>query len=599
MQQEGSSPLGAYSRRSREVELLSEETNQRRARWLSISLLLGLLTGALLYQSFITKKLAYWSFLFPAAATAFSLRRAREHRNRVLKLLSVHSYYEKGMARLKHDWNALDEGQEFIDPDHIYATDLDLFGRGSLFQLVCSARTQVGRDALAAWMKAPAVREEVARRQAAISELRERRELFESVAAAGNTAFSNCRPHTFENWAREMSGIRPFPPWAPVLGFLLAAALIALPFLFWAGYLRLGNLWVGLGAVAAMEAILAALVHDRVRSIIDAVQMPSVELPVIGELLRIIEREPFSSERLRDLTARLKEHNHAPSGALDRLKGFVRLLDYRDNPLVLFFLWGTQFSMAIDRWYRRYGRDLPAYLAAVGEFEALLSLAAYAFEHPRDRFPEILDQGPAFDAEQLAHPLLDESIAVPNDVRLGGEVRFLIVSGSNMSGKSTFLRAVGSNAVLAWMGAPVRCSRLRLAPFEMAAAIRVQDSITDGRSHFLAEMQRLRRMIDLAGRGPLLFLADEMMSGTNSRDRRIAAEWVMRALVRRNAIGLITTHDLTLTGIAGNGSAGRNFYFDDCGEGGELKFDYQLRSGVLARSNALNIVRMLGIDTET
>lgn len=255
--------------------------------------------------------------------------------------------------------------------------------------------------------------------------------------------------------------------------------------------------------------------------------------------------------------------------------------------------------MAVDRWYRRHGTDVLDYLAALGEFEALLSLAAYAFEHPRDAFPEIIDSGPLFDATQLGHPLLDESICVRNDVCLDAKTRFLIVSGSNMSGKSTFLRAIGTNAVLAWMGAPVRCAKLRLSELQIAAAIRVQDSITDGRSHFLAEMQRLRRIIDLAGAGTLLFLADEIMSGTNSHDRRIAAEWVIRALVRRNAVGLITTHDLTLTEIATNGLPGRNVYFEDSGDGGELKFDYKLHSGLLTHSNALNIVRMLGIDTET
>lgn len=239
------------------------------------------------------------------------------------------------------------------------------------------------------------------------------------------------------------------------------------------------------------------------------------------------------------------------------------------------------------------------WLAAFGESERLLSPSPSAYDHPRDVFPEISEQGPCFEAEGLGHPLLDESICVPNDVDLGESVRFLIVSGSNMSGKSTFLRALGLNAVLAWMGAPVRSARLRLSKLEIAAAIRVQDSLTDGRSHFFAEMQRLRRMIDRAGDGPLLFMADEIMSGTNSHDRRIASEWVIRALVRRQAIGLITTHDLTLTEIATNGLPGRNVYFEDSGEAGKLNFDYKLHSGLLTHSNALNIVRMLGMNTET
>jgi DNA mismatch repair ATPase MutS len=176
-------------------------------------------------------------------------------------------------------------------------------------------------------------------------------------------------------------------------------------------------------------------------------------------------------------------------------------------------------------------------------------------------------------------------------------VRFLIVSGSNMSGKSTFLRAIGLNVVLALMGAPVRCAKLLVSPPAVGAAIRIQDSVIDGRSHFMAEMQRLRRMIEIADQEPLLFLADEIMSGTNSHDRRIATEWVIRALMLRGAIGAITTHDLALTEIATNGLPGRNVYFEDSGESSVLTFDYKLRQGVLSRSNALNIAHLLGIDT--
>jgi DNA mismatch repair ATPase MutS len=208
----------------------------------------------------------------------------------------------------------------------------------------------------------------------------------------------------------------------------------------------------------------------------------------------------------------------------------------------------------------------------------------------------LLEGAPEFDARGLAHPLLNAAAAVRNDVQLGSGTRFLIVSGSNMSGKSTFLRAVGQNAVLAWMGAPVRCRRLRASRLAIGAAIRSQDSLTDGRSHFFAEMDRLRRMIAAADDGPMLFLADEILSGTNSHDRRIAAEWVVRALLLRGAIGVITTHDLALTEIAANGLPGRNVHFEDTGEGGDLHFDYTLRDGVLTRSNALNIAHLLGID---
>jgi DNA mismatch repair ATPase MutS len=237
------------------------------------------------------------------------------------------------------------------------------------------------------------------------------------------------------------------------------------------------------------------------------------------------------------------------------------------------------------------------WITTLGEIEALISLSTYSYEHPGDTVPELAEKGPVFEAEGLGHPLLAESTCVRNDLQFGDTVRFFIVSGSNMSGKSTFLRAVGLNAVLAYMGATVRCTKLRLSSLTIGAAIRMQDSVVDGRSHFLAEMQRLRRTIEEADHGPLLFLADEIMAGTNSHDRRIASEWVIRALMLRGAIGAISTHDLALTEIAANGLPGRNVCFEDSGEFGSLSFDYQLRQGVLSHSNALNIAHLLGIDT--
>jgi DNA mismatch repair ATPase MutS len=304
---------------------------------------------------------------------------------------------------------------------------------------------------------------------------------------------------------------------------------------------------------------------------------------------------------LTELASSLRGSGLSASQTLNRLHRLIRLAKLRDDELLAYpcfcLLWGTQFGMAIDRWRRRRGLQLLNHMAALGELDALISLSTYSYEHPADPFPEIVETGPLFDAEGLGHPLLKEDVCVRNDVRLDDKVRFLIVSGSNMSGKSTFLRAIGTNIVLALMGAPVRCAKLKLSPVALGAAIRIQDSLVDGRSHFMAEMQRLRRMIESAGEGCLMFLADEIMGGTNSHDRRIATEWVLRALVQRGAIGAISTHDLALTEIAANGLPGRNVFFEDSGDSGTLSFDYKLREGILTRPNALNIAHILGIDT--
>jgi hypothetical protein len=519
----------------------------------------------------------------------------RRSQDKALRLLRIRDYYHSGLSRLEHKWDSLDEGQEFADPNHFYATDLDLFGRGSLFQMLCSARTQVGRETLARWMKEPTNMKEVLARHEAISELRGRQDLREMLAAVGSLEVSNCRPETFRAWVASPSA--PFPVWGPPVGAVLALVVLLFPVIYGIGMIGLHTLFMRLGVVVFLEISVAAIFFRRVRSIDASVRPLSVELPIVREILGIMDRESFSSSSL----VALKDRTREAGTPITRLRRLIGLLKERDNPWTTYFSYplmsGTQLTMAIDRWRRRYGTQMLDWLANVGELDALISLSAYAYEHPLDIFPELRNDGPAIEAEGIGHPLIHEDACVRNNFQLGGDVRFVIISGSNMSGKSTFVRAIGLNTVLAWMGAPVRCTKLSLSKLTVGASVRVQDSVIDGRSHFLAEMQRLRRMIDVASETPLFYLTDEIMSGTNSQDRRIATEWVVRALVLLGAIGIITTHDLALTEIASNGLPGRNVHFEDTGESGNLRFDYRLRPGLLTHSNALNIAHMLGIDT--
>ena len=576
----------------------ADETSARYSKQTQILVLLGILACVALYQSLVAKRWPLWTIGVPVPLAVWVALRGRRLHVRSVELNNLIDYYGKGIARLARKWEELDGGEKFIDQDHLYSADLDIFGEGSLFQLLCSARTNVSRETIARWMKSPAKPEEILARQHAISELRRRRDLPESVATAGPMKVSDFRPEFLKNWVAKSS---PFPVWAPVLAFLLALAVIVQPFLYWSGFLTLHTLWTALLELFFIEATFAVIFRSRVKSILEPLNTLSIELPTMRELLRIMEREAFTSHRLKGLSDRLGRKSRLASGQIQVLLRLIGLVKQRENEWFAYpsfcMLWGTQFAMAIERWRKRHGDHLLEWMEALGEFEALLSLSTYAYEHPADPFPELLEGSAAFEAEGLGHPLLEESTCVRNDVQLGGPTQFLIVSGSNMSGKSTFLRAIGMNAVLAFMGAPVRSVKLRLSLLAIGAAIRLQDSVVDGRSHFLAEMQRLRRMIETADQGPLLFLADEIMGGTNSHDRRIATEWVIRAFLLRNAIGAISTHDLALTEIAMNGLPGRNVYFEDSGDSGRLSFDYRLRQGVLTRSNALNIAHMLGIDT--
>jgi DNA mismatch repair ATPase MutS len=254
--------------------------------------------------------------------------------------------------------------------------------------------------------------------------------------------------------------------------------------------------------------------------------------------------------------------------------------------------------MAVDRWRAGEGPAIGAWLRSVGEFEALCALAAYSAENPADPFPEIVKCETCFEAEGLGHPLIPVAECVRNDVRLGGPMRAFVVSGSNMSGKSTLLRSVGVAAVMALAGAPVRARRLRLCPLAVGATLRIQDSLQAGKSRFYAEITRVRQVVDLArGPLPLLFLFDELFHGTNSHDRRIGAESVLRGLLERGAIGLITTHDLALAEIvAGIGPQAVNVHFEDRFEDGRMRFDYRMRPGVVEHSNALALMRAVGLE---
>jgi len=262
-----------------------------------------------------------------------------------------------------------------------------------------------------------------------------------------------------------------------------------------------------------------------------------------------------------------------------------------------YFLTGTQLCMAIEQWRQEHAESLRIWLQAWGEFEALNALAAYGFENPANTFPELADAGACFEAREMGHPLLSHTSCVANDVELNSSVPFYVISGSNMSGKSTLLRAIGLNAVLAFAGAPVRAGYLRLSDLSVVASMSIVDSLLNGKSKFLAEVDRLRQAIESAVENKsVLFLVDEIFGGTNSRDRRIAAEAVVRTLVKKGAIGALSTHDLALTEIASaDGMCGVNVHMGSRDERDPMDFDYQLKPGVTRESNALAIARLAGV----
>jgi DNA mismatch repair ATPase MutS len=302
------------------------------------------------------------------------------------------------------------------------------------------------------------------------------------------------------------------------------------------------------------------------------------------------------------LRQRLETGAIKPSQQLGKL---IRLLTLYDSTRNQFFaaiawivLWTTHVALAIEAWRVVSGGSLRGWLMVVGEFEALIALSGYAYEHPDDPFPEIVENTLAFEGEGLGHPLLPVAACVRNDIALGHPTQIMFVSGSNMSGKSTMLRTVGINAVLAMAGAPVRAHRLKCSRLSIGATLRIQDSLQAGKSRFYAEITRVSQIMALTdGPLPVLFLFDEILHGTNSHDRVIGAEAIIRRFLERKAIGLVTTHDLALTDIAHTLSPQvLNVHFEDHVDNGEIQFDYRMRPGVVTKSNALALMRAVGLE---
>ena len=543
------------------------------------------------------------AWLITAPIIAFIALVARQSRledacNRTRRAIA---FYDRGLARIENRWHRPPSepgpipGNRFVDPHHPYSGDLDLFGHASLFHLLSTARTPGGETRLASWLQAPAPPDEIRARRAAIEELLPLLDLREQLAVAGDDFHQAQSPADLAAWGDAPPN--PFPEWKRRTALVVSAvALLALAWWFGSD-LSDPRAEAVLGIAVFLEALLAIPIRNRVLAAIENVGKPTRDLNLLSEVLAILEKQEFVSLPLASLRAALNTNGQPASLRIARLRRLMDLLDSRDSPLIRalgpLILWSTQLGMAVEAWRQKNGADVARWIDAVSEIEALSSLANYAWEHPQDPFPTIIP-GAAFEGDQLGHPLLSPDKCVRNSVSLGGPLSLLIVSGSNMSGKSTLLRTIGINAVLAFAGAPVRANSLTLSPLSIGASIRTMDSLEEGHSRFMAEILRLKQVLELPA--PALFLLDELLGGTNSHDRALGSEGLIRALLERGAIGLVTTHDLSLSRLAEQlAPAAANVHFEDRLEDGILHFDYTLKSGTVTRSNALDLMRAVGL----
>jgi len=567
---------------------------QRWDKRLGYAKLAFLVLAAFFLVRFVHELHGLWP-LFVSAAVVVILAIVHEKvLSKIRRIQTIIRFYERGLARLENRWAGTGEGGErFLDPAHPYARDLDIFGSGSLFELLCTVRTRAGEETLARWLSAPAPLDVIRSRQAATQELKSRTQFREKLFTAGDRVRAGLDPGALIPWAEssESFGSRGLALLLAVFGMLWIASLVF-------GVVR--NDFYPFLLISFTNLAIRSRFKKQLEQSADAVEEAVTDLDLLAEILTILQAQHFASPHLVQLQSSLKVHGTPPSAAIKKLERIGRNLEQRHNRGVSWFLvfvfYSAQWAMMAEAWRRTYGPHIRSWIAAVGEMEALAALSCYAFERPEDAWPELSDGTACFDAEGLAHPLLPSS-AIRNDLKLGDGLQLIILSGPNMSGKSTFVRGIGVNAVLAQCGAPVRAIRLRMSRLAVGASICVLDSLQGGVSRFYAEIKRLKLISDLTQASiPVLFLLDELLSGTNSHDRLEGTSLVVRSLVDHHAIGLVTTHDLALARIPESmPGAAQNFHFEDHLENGGLAFDFKLKPGVVQTSNALKLMESIGL----
>ncbi len=501
-----------------------------------------------------------------------------------------------------------EDGQRFQVLPHPYADDLDLFSRGSLYQRIAVAHTRFGEEALARFLSEPATPDVVSSRQEAVRalaaelDLRQRFEALSFAVTSGDRRDKDRKrpvpdPARLIEWAERKDGLSndPISAWGARIVPLVALA----GFVLWTRgsppFVMLAALFVHFyllfrASAACSEAFTAcSSTEGAFRS--------------YGPMLRLVEELKLEAPLLVELKKRLFAGGSAPSVSMARLERVLGWFELRHNGLVYPFvnlvtLWDIHCTLALERWRESVRDAIDGWFRVLGEIEALSSLAGLSHDEPDFSFPEVRADGPLFVAEALAHPLIGGESRVANDVALETKGTALLVTGSNMSGKSTLLRAMGLAGVLAYAGGPVCARRLRLAPMTIRTSVRVTDSLERGVSHFLAEVKKLSLVLEAArDEKPVFFLLDEILHGTNSRERQIGARWLLAELIARGAVGAVSTHDEELCRLTPElMTRVRLVHFRETVTDGKMTFDYRLREGPVQAGNALRVMQLAGLD---
>lgn len=506
---------------------------------------------------------------------------------------------QEELQALSGDYSSFEDGKEYVNPEHPYSFDLDIFGRRSLFQSINRTCTFFGKNRLAKWLQNHLhEKTSIEKRQEMVREISEHTLFREQFRVAGLVHHGQSSDgEKIQAWSQSPAQylhagwVKAFIWGVPVINSLLLITSLA----GWTSFS-----WLGLSF--GIFLVLSFGIIKRATYIQETYGKQLKSLNGYARLIALAKAENWKSAGMQELMERFNLNGQSPIQALQQLSKELDRLDLRNNQFLYVLLEGNIFFqlqeiVRIERWKARYGQHISKWLETVGELDALCSLGTFAYNHPQYTYPELTEKPFCFLATQMGHPLMPASQCVKNDATIPSRPFFLIITGANMAGKSTYLRTIGVNYLLACIGAPVCCERLKLYPNQLITSLRTSDSLSDNESYFFAELKRLKRIIDLLNQGQQLFIIlDEILKGTNSMDKQKGSFDLIRQFMQLKANGIIATHDLLLGSLIKQFPEEiRNYCFEADIKENELTFSYKLREGVAQNMNACFLMKKMGI----
>jgi hypothetical protein len=492
----------------------------------------------------------------------------------------------------------LPQGTEHLPPVHEYAHDLDIFGRASLYQYINRTTSEQGSFTLSNWLLHPSSAEAIIERQHAAKELAPRHTWRQQLQAFGSlNRITFKTEQRIMNWFKEPDTFtQAHWKW---LRFILPAIIFSAFILYL--FDVFASPWFYM--LVFIFFIISSAISKKATPVYFHLDKMVKEISSLFSTINWIEQRSFSSSYLKELHAQFLHQGFAASAAVKNLKAILDRLDYRLNPLVFiplntFTMWDLQQVLALEKWKKAHAGEVSKWFKALGEMEAIVTIANIYFNHPDWTFPQLDNTHGTFSASSLGHPLIPAGKRVTSSFSTTGTGRLALITGSNMAGKSTFLRSVGVNIVLAMMGAPVCAEKLFLSPMKVMSSMRISDNLEESTSTFYAELKKLKQIIEAVNHSEDVFLLlDEILRGTNSLDRHTGSKALIRQMLQHDAVGILATHDLELAKLADQypGKV-ENYHFDVQVEGEELYFDYKLKAGICESLNASILMKKIGIE---